>query len=57
MAKKQLQQPDELPAFINILNKSSASVFLESGIIKPNEEGIATRAEYQNLNHLFERVD
>lgn len=51
------EQIEELPAFINVINKSSANILLESGKVKPNDEGVATRAEYQNLHYLFERVD
>ena len=47
---------EELPAFVNIINKASVNLLLESGKIKPNDEGVATRAEYQNLSYVMERV-
>ena len=48
---------EELPAFVNVINKASVNILLESGKVKPNDEGVATRSEYQNLHYLFERVD
>jgi hypothetical protein len=47
---------EEIPAFVNIINKASVDLLLESGRVKPNDEGVATRAEYQNLSYVMERV-
>ena len=49
-----LVQEETLPDTVTVNNVCGRTIFLENGRIEPDGQGIATRAEYQNLSVYIE---